>query len=154
MKVFLAMPYTQLCDEKTNLLKENYKVFFERLLSSLEELGCEYFLAHKRENWGKDYCSDIESTQIDFDTIKSSDLVCIVPGVPHSGGVHVEIGWASANNKKLRLFLKKDYPYSPMVTGIKCLTDTKYYYYDDDFSDDLLNMIVESVKLELENVNG
>jgi len=154
MKVFLAMPYTQLCDKETNLLKDQYKIFFEKLLSSLEELGCEYFLAHKRENWGKDYCSDVESTQIDFETIKSSDLVCIVPGVPHSGGVHVEIGWASATNRKLRLFLKKDYPYSPMVTGVKCLTDTEYYYYDDDFSDNLINMIIDSVKLELEANNG
>lgn len=150
MKVFLAMPYTQLCDKKTNILFPKYQEFFEKLISKLEDIGCEYFLAHKRENWGKNYSSDVESTKIDFETIKSSDLVCIIPGVPHSGGVHVEIGWASANNRKLKIFLKENYPYSPMVTGIKCLTNTEFFYYEDDFSDKLLNMIIKCVTDEME----
>lgn len=148
MKVFLAMPYSQLCDNNYEL-KTEYKIFFEKLTTELKKLGCDYFLAHEREKWGKSYSSAEESTMIDFETIKNVDLVCIIPGVPNSGGVHVEIGWASANKKKLRIFLKKDFPYSPMVTGIHCLTDTKYHYYEKDYSDELINLILKSVKLEL-----
>lgn len=150
MKVFFAIPYSQLCNEKYEVKKE-YRIFLENLINETKKLRCDYFLAHERENWGKEYSSAEESTQIDFNTIKNSDLVCVIPGVPNSGGVHVEIGWASANKRKMRIFLKKDYSYSPMVTGIHKLTDAKYYYYDEDFGEDLLNSIIDCIKKELED---
>lgn len=148
MKVFLAMPYSQLCDDNYEVKRE-YKEFFTKLTSEFKKINCEYFLAHEREKWGKTYTSAEESTMIDFETIKNVDLVCIVPGVPNSGGVHVEIGWASANKKKLKIFLKKDYPYSPMVTGIHCLTETDYIYYDEDYSDELINLIMNEIRKEV-----
>lgn len=147
MKVFLAMPYSQLCDEKYEV-KEEYKNFLVRLTNELKNLNCDYFLAHEREKWGKTYNSAEESTAIDYETIKNVDFVYVIPGVPNSGGVHVEIGWASANKQKLKIFLKKDYPYSPMVTGIHCLTETDYIYYDNDYSDELVDLIIEEVKKE------
>ena len=150
MKIFFAIPYSQLCDEKYEVKKE-YREFLEDLIGETKKLGCDYFLAHERENWGKEYTSAEESTQIDFETIKKSDLICVIPGVPNSGGVHVEIGWASANRKKMRIFMKKNYPYSPMVTGIHKLTDAKYYYYDTDFGQDLLELIINCIKTELED---
>ena len=152
MKVFLAMPYSQLCNEFYEV-KEEYKIFFTKLTNKIKELNCDYFLAHEREKWGKKYSSAEESTVIDYETIKNVDLVCVVPGVPNSGGVHVEIGWASANNKTLKIFLKKEFPYSPMVTGIGCLTKTDYIYYDEDYSDELINLIITSIKDEM-NENG
>lgn len=145
MKVFLAMPYSQLCDENYEV-KIEYRQFFTKLTDELKKMKCDYFLAHEREKWGKTYSSAEESTLIDFDTIKNVDLVCVIPGVPHSGGVHVEIGWASANNKKLKIFLKKDYQYSPMVTGIHCLTKTDYIYYKEDYSDELIKLIINEIK--------
>lgn len=150
MKVFFAIPYSQLCDEKYEVKKE-YRIFLEKLINETKKIGCDYFLAHERENWGKEYSSAEESIQIDFNTIKNSDLVCVIPGVPNSGGVHVEIGWASTNKRKMRIFLKKDYPYSPMVTGVHKLTDAKYYYYDEDFGEDLLNSMIDCIKKELED---
>lgn len=150
MKIFFAIPYSQLCDEHY-VVRKNYREFLEKLIQSTKQLGCDYFLAHERENWGKQYTSDVESTQIDFTTIKDADLICVIPGIPHSGGVHVELGWAAANKKKLRIFLQKGYTYSPMVTGIHKLTDTKYYYYNDDFGPDLLNLMINCIKEELGN---
>ena len=145
MKVFLAMPYSQLCDEKYEV-KLEYKSFFTRLTAELRKINCEYFLAHERENWGKTYTSAVESTVIDYETIKKVDLVCIIPGVPNSGGVHVEIGWASANKKPLKIFLRNNYPYSPMVTGIHSLTQTDYIYYNEDYSEELINLILLEIK--------
>ena len=145
MKVFLAMPYSQLCDEKYEV-KPEYKIFFIRLTDELKKINCEYFLAHEREKWGKTYSSAEESTIIDFETIKNVDLVCVIPGVPNSGGVHVEIGWASANKKTLKIFLKKDYSYSPMVTGIHMLTSTDYIYYNVDYSEELVGLIINEIK--------
>ena len=145
MKVFLAMPYSQLCDENYEV-KDEYKKFFYKLTSELKKINWEYFLAHEREKWGKSYSSAEESTTIDYETIKNVDLVCVIPGVPNSGGVHVEIGWASANQKQLKIFLKKDYPYSPMVTGIHCLTKTDYIYYENDYSEELIELIINEIK--------
>lgn len=145
MKVFLAMPYSQLCDEKYEV-KQEYKTFFTKLTNELKKINCEYFLAHEREKWGKTYSSAEESTVIDFETIKNVDLVCAIPGVPNSGGVHVEIGWASANRKPLKIFIKKDYPYSPMVTGIHTLTSTDYICYDVDYSEELVELIINEIK--------
>ncbi len=145
MKVFLAMPYSQLCDKNYELKKE-YKDFFKKLIRELKAINCDYFLACEREKWGKRYSSATESTTIDYDTIKTVDLVIVIPGVPNSGGVHVEIGWASANQKRLKIFLKKDYPYSPMVLGIHSLTKTDYIYYNNDYSDELINLIILEIK--------
>ena len=94
----------------------------------------------------KGHASLTNSFLMNFETIKSVDLVCVIPGVPHSGGVHVEIGWASANKKPLKIFLKKDYPYSPMVTGIHVLTSTDYIYYNNDYGDDLIEQIINEIK--------
>ena len=145
MKVFLAMPYSQLCDDNYEV-KSEYKFFFKKLTREIKKIKCEYFLAHERENWGKSYTSDTESTLIDFKTIKDVDLVCVIPGNPISGGVHVEMGWASANNKVMKIFLKNGADYSPMVTGMKCLTYAKYIYYDNDYSDELVDLITREIK--------
>lgn len=148
MKVFFAIPYSQLCDEKYEVKKE-YREFLEKLIKKTKELGCDYFLAHERENWGKEYSSAEESTEIDFNTIINSDLVCVIPGVPHSGGVHVEIGWASSNGRKMKIFLKKDYNYSPMVTGLHKITDVEYFYYDNEFSPELYELMINCIISEL-----
>ena len=129
MLVFLATPYSQLCDEEYKVKKE-YKEFFEKLTKEIKKLGVDYFLAVERENYGKEYTSDKESTKIDFETIKQCDLMCVIPGVPASGGVHVELGWASANNKDIEIFLNENNNYSPMVTGLSEISNVQYNYYN------------------------
>ena len=54
MLVFLATPYSQLCDEQYKV-KEEYRVFFEKLTTEIRKMGVKYFLAVERENYGKEY---------------------------------------------------------------------------------------------------
>lgn len=145
MLVFVAAPYSQLCDEEYRIKKE-YKYFFEKLINEIKKLGVDYFLAVKRENYGKEYTSDKESTRIDFETVKKCDLLCVIPGVPASGGVHVELGWASANNKSIEMFLNKKAKYSPMVTGLGELTNVNYNYYTEEYSNEVIELICDSIK--------
>lgn len=145
MRVFIAAPYSQLCDENY-ILKRKYKSFFVNLTSQLTDLGCKYFLAHEREKWGKNYSSAEESTLIDFNTIKDSDVVIVIPGSPISGGVHVEVGWASSFNRKMIMFLKKNCSYSPMILGLSAIADVDYYEYDDDLSNKLCDSIIDKVR--------
>lgn len=146
MLVFLATPYSQLCDERYKV-KEEYKIFFKKLTDRIKKMkNVEYFLAVERENYGKEYTSDKESTKIDFETIQKCDLLCVLPGVPASGGVHVELGWASANNKKIEIFLNKNASYSPMVTGLSVLTSVNYNYYTKEYSDEVIDLICNRIE--------
>lgn len=148
MLIFLATPYSQLCDEEYKVKKE-YKEFFEKLTKEIKKLGVDYFLAVERENYGKEYTSDKESTKIDFETIKQCDLMCVIPGVPASGGVHVELGWASANNKDIEIFLNENNNYSPMVTGLSEISNVQYNYYNKEYSNEVIELICKSIKKRL-----
>ena len=148
MLVFLATPYSQLCDEEYKVKKE-YKEFFEKLTKEIKKLGVDYFLAVERENYGKEYTSDKESTKIDFETIKKCDLMCVIPGVPASGGVHVELGWPSANNKDIEIFLNENNNYSPMVTGLSEISNVQYNYYNKEYSNEVIELICRSIKKRL-----
>lgn len=148
MLVFLATPYSQLCDEEYKVKKE-YKEFFEKLTKEIKNLGVDYFLAVERENYGKEYTSDKESTKIDYETIKKCDLMCVIPGVPASGGVHVELGWASANNKDIEIFLNENNNYSPMVTGLSEISNVQYNYYNKEYSNEVIELICKSIKKRL-----
>lgn len=146
-KVFLACPYSQLCDEEYKM-KERYVSFFKHLASVCNKNGWDYFLAAERESYGKDYSTPQESTLIDYETIREVDLVCAIPGNPISGGVHIELGWASALHKKIVLFLDKKYDYSPLITGLNAITQVLYYYYEESFSEELIKIISESLNKE------
>ena len=106
-------------------------------------------MAVERENYGKEYTSDKESTKIDFETIKQCDLMCVIPGVPASGGVHVELGWASANNKDIEIFLNENNNYSPMVTGLSEISNVQYNYYNKEYSNEVIELICKSIKKRL-----
>lgn len=43
MKVFLAMPYSQLCDKNKYEVKEEYKTFFKKLTNELKKLIASIF---------------------------------------------------------------------------------------------------------------
>lgn len=149
MKVFLALPFSQFCENDKDEVEDCNKWFFKDLTKKVKELGLEYFLAHEREDWGAKYKSAEESTLIDFNAMKTSDLVVAVPGNPISGGVHIELGWASTMNKKILMFLDKDKEYSPMIEGLNSVTDVKYFFYQELISIELINEIISAIKEEL-----
>lgn len=144
-KVFLAFPFSQFCEEDKDILTKEAYNFFNHLIKIFKEKGIDYYSAHERENWGESYISDAQSTKFDFDAMESSDIVICTPGYPYSGGVHIELGWASLLKKKIYLFLEKGKEYSPLVTGISALTQVEIIYYEDFYKDilDSINNIIE-----------
>ena len=67
-----------------------------------------------------------------------------------SGGVHVELGWASAMQKKMHILIEDDYEYSPVLMGLNALSPT-YYHKCNDFLND--NMLIEIEKIVEEEMN-
>lgn len=153
MKVFISCPFTGLCDEEKYEIKDEYKDFFNNLISLLEERNCEYYLAIKRENWGIDHKGPEECTKSDYEGVKSSDILIVIPGnnisKGISGGVHVELGWASAMKKKLHILIEENFEYSPVLKGLSSLTDTTYHICNDFLNNKMLTKIEEIIDQEL-----
>ena len=134
-KYFLAFPFSQFCAGDSDILTTEAKVFFEDLTNLFKEKGIEYYSAHEREKWGSTYHSDMESTKIDYDSLKECNKFICMPGIPYSGGVHIELGWATVLNKKIYLLLEKGKEYSPLVTGIESIVDVQIFYYEDFYTE-------------------
>ena len=153
MKVFISCPFTGLCDETRYEVKEEYKPFFTNLTNKLEEMGCDYYLAIKRENWGIDHKGPEECTKSDYEGVKNSDILIVIPGNNESngisGGVHVELGWASALGKKIHILLEDNFSYSPVLLGLNSLTSTQYHKCNAFLKKSMLDEIEKIVKDEL-----
>ncbi len=153
MKVFISCPFTGLCDEKKYEIKEEYKDFFNNLTKKLEEMGCDYYLAIKRENWGIDHKGPEECTKSDFEGVKTSDFLVVIPGNDVSkgisGGVQGELGWASALDKKMHILIEENFQYSPVLMGLNVLAPTQYHRCSKFWDREMLDTIIRIVKEEL-----
>lgn len=145
MKVFISCPFTGLCDETKYEVKDEYKDFFNKLIDNIISKGMDYYLAIKRENWGIEHKGPQECTLSDFNGVKESDALIVIPGNNKSkgisGGVHIELGWASALKKDIHILLEDGIEYSPVVHGLNVLTNTKYYKCNDFLNDNMLEVI-------------
>lgn len=91
----------------------------------LIEQGTSVFNAHHNEAWGSGWLPADECTAADFAAMRVADVVCALVGVPASGGVLTELGWASALGKPIVLVLSPDASYSPLVHGLGEITDVE-----------------------------
>lgn len=148
MNVFLASPFSQFCDEETDTIIEN-RWFFEDIINNFKQNNIEYFCSQEREEWGEKYISPNESIMADVNGIKECDLFIAIPGNPISGGVHVEIGWASLLNKKMIVFLEKNIEYSPMILGLPEIANCKFVYYDKLIDKKTVSIIIKKIMEEL-----
>ena len=146
MYVFFAFPFSDYMDLETGRVKSVYKDFLENARAALINAGHRVFMAHYREKWGKDLMSPDECTQADLIEMKKADMVIAFPGYPISGGVHIELGWASAYEKKISIFLQQEVTYSPLINGLHTITDVTYHSYQNYSDEDLLEKIVNSLQ--------
>ena len=71
-----------------------------------------------------------QCTKIDYDEIEKCDIFIAFPGIPASPGTHIEIGWASAFNKKIIFLLADDEEkYAYLIRGLHKVTDVTYIIY-------------------------
>lgn len=149
-KVFLAFPFSNIMDENKRVI-EKYEMFLKESRNEIIARGCEVFLAHYREEWGKGLMTAEQCTPLDLMEMESTALVLAFPGSPISGGVHIELGWASAKGKKIVLFLKNGEEYSPLIHGMNQVTDTEIIYYDDITDKNVKKIMIERVEALISN---
>ena len=152
MKIFISCPFTGICEENNYEVKNEYKKFFDDLIGGIESRGHDYYLAIKRENWGKAHQGPEECTISDYRGVKNSDFLIVIPGNKMSrgisGGVHIELGWASALKKKLHILIENNVIYSPVLMGLTALTNVEYHLCNDFLNEKMLKVIFEIIDKE------
>ena len=122
-------------------MADHYKKMFLDLICFFKDRGYEIHNAHQREDWGENFWEPKECTKLDYKEISSSDIFIAFPGSPPSPGTHIEIGWASALNKKIILLLKNGDYYAHLVKGLHTIGDVHYIYYDHSY--DYINKLID-----------
>lgn len=123
MRIFLGAPFTNYLNGYE--FNQELKQTLETIISSLEKKGHTVRSAHVREKFGQELMSPEECTPLDFEEIQKCDLFIAIPSNPPSGGVHVELGWASATKKDIIICMKKTGKYSPLIHGLHKISNSK-----------------------------
>lgn len=125
-RVFLAAPYSQLMVWAAGRVFEHWRTRIDGLRRELIDAGAEVFSAHHNESWGSSWLPPEVCTPTDFRAMVAADVVCAVLGSPLSGGVTVELGWASAMAKPVVVILSPGGSHTPLVSGLGAVTPTAY----------------------------
>lgn len=129
MKIFLGAPFYDFMDHRENVMQGDKRSLIRILIETVRHKGFELYNAHEREEWGKDWYGPEQCTPLDYEAISRSDIFMAMPGNPPSGGVHIELGWASAQGKPIILLLEAGKYYSNLVHGLPTITPVKIVYY-------------------------
>lgn len=101
----------------------------EALQRTVSRQGWDVENAHAREGWGLEWMSPDVCTPLDFEAVTTADLLLAVPGCPPSGGVHIEIGWATASGVPVLLLLDERAEYSHLVRGLHTVARVHTIWY-------------------------
>ncbi len=116
-------------DEESGRMKQEKIELIARVLDYLRSKGYEVHNAHEREQWGEDWYCPEQCTPLDLEKIKDSSILVAFPGNPPSGGVHIELGWASALEKRIILLLEENGTYSNLVLGLNTVSPVQTIRY-------------------------
>lgn len=129
-KAFLGAPFANYINPKTGILFNDKKQMIITIIKYLERKGYQVENSHIREFWGKDWMAPKLCTPLDYQQIKEADLFIAIPGNPPSGGVHIELGWASVFNTRTIMLLEKGKKYSNLVLGLDKIGRIDYVVYN------------------------
>jgi len=126
-KIFISCPFNKYIKEHvfTNI---EIKHFTEEVYAMCLEYANEVFLALKREEYGAKPLLSY-SCLMDYEELLSSDLIIAIP--EDSMGVAVELGWATAMNKKIILILDK-FKHEKYIADLRVLSKCTILWHDDN----------------------
>ncbi len=124
MRVFLAAPFAAFFGPLATVADADaadLRSVLVTLEEALQSAGHSVFLAHRRENFGETMWPAEMCTPFDLMEMLRADAVVAIPG--ESYGVHVELGWASAQRKPVILLLEEGQRMTtPLVPGLTAVT--------------------------------
>ena len=128
-KAFLGAPFADYVNPDTSRLYDDKQVMLTRLIGYLEQKGYVVENSHVREDWGTAWMPPEVCTPLDYEQIKRADVFVALPGNPPSGGVHIELGWASALDTWVVMLLEEGKNYSNLVLGLGKVGRVDYVHY-------------------------
>ncbi|MDO8570960.1 MAG: nucleoside 2-deoxyribosyltransferase [Candidatus Daviesbacteria bacterium] len=128
-KAFLGAPFADYVNPQTGRLYDDKQLILTRLISYLEQKGYVVKNSHVREDWGNAWMPPEICTPLDYQQIKEADIFVAIPGNPPSGGVHIELGWASALDTRVIILLEDGKKYSNLVLGLDKVGRVDYVHY-------------------------
>lgn len=143
--LFLAAPYSQWIDPLTELVHDHHRNRLDRVRRAFMDAGASVFNAHHNEQWGAGWLPALECTAADFRAMQLADAVCAFVGTPPSGGVAVELGWASALGKPILLVQDRYTKSSPLINGLASITRADYLEEPEEWDDNWLRTLVNGV---------
>ncbi|GMA70498.1 hypothetical protein GCM10025879_17440 [Leuconostoc litchii] len=129
-RIFLAAPFKQLLTVD-NVLQSSSLREIKKIIQFLENKNYIVDNAHKREKWGLKMMTPNQCTAADYSAIEDCNIFIAFPGNPASPGTHIEIGWASAFNKRIILCLRKNVDYAYLIRGLQTIANVEYIYYEN-----------------------
>jgi hypothetical protein len=112
-------------DPHAGVVLEVHRRRLDDLRRHLLGSGASVFSAHHNERWGEGWLPPELCTSADFRAMQIADLVCAVIGSPASGGVAVELGWASAMRRPVLMIMPANAACTPLIKGLGCVTLVK-----------------------------
>lgn len=123
MKIFLAAPFkNKIINGK---LEDSYKEFLLNIKNILSKQGHEVHLALEREKWGEEFWTDEDCTKKDYQEIKESEIILAYFDESFSGGVHIELGWASEMKKRIYIITNNKGNLCSLIKGLGIVSDAK-----------------------------
>ena len=123
MKIcYIAAPYTGKSTKIPgqvygNIVDENYKNLLLTIVTTVQKNGFKSILPHEDNNkWGEVYIEPKEMAIQCYRQVKSAELFIAIPS--KSRGVHLELGYAIALNKKILVLADQKEKLSSMILGL------------------------------------
>jgi nucleoside 2-deoxyribosyltransferase len=136
-KIFIACPISKYVKDKS--MDYNFKSFIQSVYKQCTTFSNEVFLAIKRENYGEAIMPGEVCVPLDYQALVETD--CVIAFPEDSMGVAVEIGWASALNKNILIFVDQRFSYSPLITSVDKICPAEVVSIDFNYSLECQNKI-------------
>ncbi len=121
--VYLAARFTSALKEQT--FDNDYKEKLLKIIDHLRQAGFKVNSAHLKEDFGNIKIQAADLVNRDLDDIMHCDYFIALLDENFSGGVHIEIGWASILKKPVLILLPmsmSEKEVSPVIFGLNNLT--------------------------------
>jgi nucleoside 2-deoxyribosyltransferase len=135
-KAYIAAPYTEksIIKNKSHSYGKiediSYRNFLDVIESALKEFGFNTFLPHRDiHKWGDVYIEPGLVTKQSLEALRTCEILVTYP--EKSAGANIELGWASALNKKIIIFMHEKENPSLMQLGLEGITKTKIIKFKD-----------------------
>ncbi|MCH8989962.1 MAG: hypothetical protein IIA92_14315 [Chloroflexi bacterium] len=137
-KVFLAAPQTLHQSERRERSRE-FQRNLQDFMDKLERTGARVFNSHERELWGTDTWEPKRLAWDDYQNMKASTVLVVGMDTIPSGGVNIELGWASMMRKPIFVAHARDETVSLRMSAIteklKGMVDIATKPYHEKFSE-------------------